>query len=73
MTVQPKKNLTNKQFVSEVAKIMNKGQVFDGDISKQVLLKKLKKKYGLVPCPECGVFYNYHKSECSEVRDSPLR
>ena len=37
------KTPTNKQFVSEVARIMNKGQHFEGDISKAVLLENSKK------------------------------
>ncbi len=65
------KTITDKQFVIEVAKILQKGQLFKNNISKQILLEKLRKKYGLIPCEECGELDNYHKSECSEVLYHP--
>ncbi len=66
------KQITNKQFVSEVARIMGGGMLFQGDISKSVLLEKLERKYKIKICKECkGV--GRHRHECSEVGDHPLR
>jgi len=63
---QMTKVITNKQFVSEVARIMNKGQHFEGaDISKDVLLEKLKKVYMPEPCKECGAEPNHHTLDCT--------
>ena len=59
------KTPTNKQFVSEVARIMNKGQHFEGDISKAVLLEKLKEMYMPEPCKECKAKSGYHTLDCT--------
>ena len=58
------KTISNKQFVLEVAKIMTHGTLFDGDISKQVLLEKLDEKFNPKPCSECNSKPGYHTLDC---------
>lgn len=59
------KAVSNKQFVLEVARIMNHGDSFEGDISKKVILDKLDEKYNPKPCKECRSEPGYHTLNCS--------
>ncbi len=59
------KTVTNKQFVLEVARIMNHGYTFEGDISKKVLLEKLDERYNPKPCKECHSKPGYHTLNCT--------
>lgn len=70
-----KKIISNKRFVIEVAKIIQNDSIFEGDISKDAILERLREKYSkpkkciaTKKCTECGSRPGYHTLDCTVGR-----